>query len=125
MASPPDVGFEARPLPALPFGVGVGVVELLLQPERAIEIGTGRIQCRLEVAGAVISLTHAQRRATDLVIADPSVLTPVNFDINLMLEASVGRADAFGVGKRPEAEDAKEATVVKPAEPATVAAATP
>ena len=81
--------------------------------------GLGQMQL-LEVAGAVISLTHAQRRATDLVIADPSVLTPVNFDVNMMLEAPVGRADAFGVGKRPEAEDAKETAAAE-----TPAAATP
>ena len=79
----------------------------------------------LEVAGAVISLTHAQRRAMDLVVADPSELTPVNFDVNMMLEAPVGRADAFGVGKRPEAE-AEAATPETPAaQPVPVTGLTP
>ena len=77
----------------------------------------------LEVAGAVISLTHAQRRAMDLVVADPSELTPVNFDVNMMLEAPVGRADAFGVGKRPEAEAAEEAAA--PAVPAPASPTAP
>ncbi len=110
--------------------VGLEVADPLLGTDAQLMLrppfqGLGQMQL-LEVAGAVISLTHAQRRATDLVIADPSVLTPVNFDINMMLEAPVGRADAFGVGKRPEAEDAKETaaaeTPVAPTPPATPAA---
>src|SRR5690606_23569725 len=71
--------------------VGLEVADPLLGTDAQLMLrppyqGLGQMQL-LEVAGAVISLTHAQRRATDLVIADPSVLTPVNFDINLMLEA--------------------------------------
>ena len=39
------------------------------------------------------------RRATDLVTADMADATTVGFDLTQMLEAPVGRADAFGVGK--------------------------
>ena len=114
--------------------VGLEVADPLLGTDAQLMLrppyqGLGQMQL-LEVAGAVISLTNAQRRATDLVIADPSVLTPVNFDVNLMLEAPVGRADAFGVGKRPDAEEPKEAAAPEaPAAPAAaltpVAAAAP
>lgn len=89
-----SVGFEvADPL------LGTDA-QLMLRPPYQ---GLGQMQL-LEVAGAVISLTHAQRRAMDLVVADPAEVTPVNFDLTMMLEAPVGRADAFGVGKRPDAE---------------------
>lgn len=102
--------------------VGLEVADPLLGTDAQLMLrppyqGLGQMQL-LEVAGAVISLTNAQRRATDLVIYDPEALTPVEFDTSLMLEAPMGRADAFGVGKRPEAEKAKD-------EPATPAAGTP
>ena len=59
----------------------------------------------LEVAGAVIPLSRAPKRATDLVTAVD--LTPVAdaFDLMLMVEAPKGRADDFGVGKLPAAPD--------------------
>lgn len=115
--------------------VGLEVADPLLGTDAQLMLrppyqGLGQMQL-LEVAGAVISLTHAQRRATDLVIADPSVLTPVNFDVNMMLEAPIGRADAFGVGKAPAAEGEDAAAtpaVVAPVAPtatAPVAALTP
>ena len=63
--------------------------------------GLGQIRL-LEVAGAVIPLTHAQRRASDLVSA--GALQAEAFDPALLIEAPVGRVDAFGVGKLPEAE---------------------
>ncbi|HHY49185.1 MAG TPA: hypothetical protein GYA10_05500 [Alphaproteobacteria bacterium] len=56
----------------------------------------------LEVAGAVISLTHAQRRAMDLVTAETAEIAPAGFDMQMLIEAPVGRVDAFGVGRRPE-----------------------
>lgn len=91
--------------------------QLMLRPPYQ---GLGQMQL-LEVAGAVISLTHAQKRALDLVVADPDALEPSQFDMSLMLEAPVGRADAFGVGKLPEAEAAARATV----QPAAAAAPGP
>lgn len=112
--------------------VGLEVADPLLGTDAQLMLrppyqGLGQMQL-LEVAGAVISLTHAQRRATDLVVADPSVLTPTSFDVTMMLEAPVGRADAFGVGKRPEAEEAEEETatsVPPPVSGAPVPALTP
>lgn len=65
--------------------------------------GLGQIRL-LEVAGAVISLTHAQRRAADLVFAGALQVAPSAFDSKLLIEAPAGRVDAFGVGKLPEAE---------------------
>ncbi|HEY9010106.1 MAG TPA: DUF459 domain-containing protein [Devosia sp.] len=100
--------------------VGLEVADPLLGTDAQLMLrppyqGLGQMQL-LEVAGAVISLTNAQRRATDLVIYDPEALTPVQFDTSLMLEAPAGRADAFGVGKPPdeEAEPAPAAPVAKP-----------
>jgi hypothetical protein len=58
----------------------------------------------LEVAGAVISLTHSQKRALDLVVAGSVAVEATRFDQTQMLEAPVGRVDAFGVGKLPTAE---------------------
>jgi hypothetical protein len=88
--------------------VGLEVADPLLGTDAQLMLrppyqGLGQMQL-LEVAGAVISLTHAQRRANDLVLADPAALAPVSFDVTMMLEAPVGRADAFGVGKVPVAE---------------------
>ena len=86
--------------------VGIQVADPLLGTEAQIMVrppyqGLGQIRL-LEVAGAVISLTHAPKRALDLVTAETAQVTPAGFDMDLMIEAPVGRADAFGVGKRPE-----------------------
>lgn len=69
--------------------------QLMLRPPYQ---GLGQMKL-LEVAGAVIPLTGATRRSSDLVTANMADLTPVGFDITQMLQAPVGRADAFGVGK--------------------------
>ena len=71
--------------------------QLMLRPPYQ---GLGQMKL-LEVAGAVIPLTGAIRRSTDLITAESVGLTPVGFDITQMLQAPVGRADAFGVGKTP------------------------
>lgn len=91
--------------------VGLEVADPLLGTDAQFMLrppyqGLGQMQL-LEVAGAVISLTHAQKRAMDLIVADPATaLAPVAFDVNMMLEAPIGRADAFGVGRPPAAETA-------------------
>lgn len=69
--------------------------QLMLRPPYQ---GLGQMKL-LEVAGAVIPLTGAIRRSTDLITAESVGLTTVGFDITQMLQAPVGRADAFGVGK--------------------------
>ena len=58
----------------------------------------------LEVAGAVIPLSRAPARAGDLVLATgvPQVGEP--FTLEQLVQAPVGRADAFGVGIDPAAE---------------------
>lgn len=66
----------------------------------------------LEVAGAVIPLNAIPKRATDLVLASSVPEADGEaFDIMQMVEAPVGRADAFGVGIVP-AEETEEATPV-------------
>ena len=69
--------------------------QLMLRPPYQ---GLGQMKL-LEVAGAVIPLTSAARRASDLVTADMGMATPVGFDIVQMIDAPTGRVDAFGVGR--------------------------
>ena len=71
----------------------------------------------LEVAGAVIPLNRTPKRATDLVTS--AAIAPISdeaFDMMLMIEAPVGRADAFGVGKLPVVEDAEAGVPVASAQ---------
>ncbi|HEY0919105.1 DUF459 domain-containing protein [Devosia sp.] len=87
-------------------GVGIEIADPLSGTEAQTMLrppyqGLGQIRL-LEVAGAVIPLTHAQRRAGDLVSA--GALQAAAFDPALLLEAPAGRVDAFGVGKVPEGE---------------------
>ena len=88
--------------------VGIEVADPLLGTDAQLMVrppyqGLGQIRL-LEVAGAVISLTHAPRRAADLIDAGTVDLAPVAFDTNLLIQAPAGRVDAFGVGKLPEAD---------------------
>lgn len=83
--------------------VGIEVADPLLGTDAQLMMrppfqGLGQMKL-LEVAGAVIPLSNATRRASDLVTADMADAIPVGFDISQMIEAPVGRADAFGVGK--------------------------
>lgn len=86
--------------------VGIEIADPLAGTDAQVMVrlpyqGLGQIRL-LEVAGAVISLTHAPRRASDLVAA--GAVQAVAFDPSLLIEAPAGRVDAFGVGKLPEAE---------------------
>jgi len=90
--------------------VGVAVADPLLGTDAQVMMrppyqGLGQMKL-LEVAGAVISLTHAPRRAAELVSATSADLDPVGFDLTQLIEAPVGRADAFGVGVMPSTETA-------------------
>jgi hypothetical protein len=83
--------------------VGVEVADPLLGTDAQLMLrppyqGLGQMKL-LEVAGAVIPLTSAARRANDLVTADMSDATPVDFDLTQMLDAPTGRVDAFGIGR--------------------------
>jgi hypothetical protein len=68
--------------------------------------GLGQIRL-LEVAGAVIPLSNATKRAVDLVSADTAAADPAVFDLEQMMLAPVGRVDAFGAGVVP-VEDMNE-----------------
>lgn len=84
----PLAGTDAAGFQRLPFQ-GVGQVRLL------------------EVAGAVVSLREVtERRSGQLLIADPAQIAPAGFNMDEMVMAPIGRADAFGVGIDPEAEEA-------------------
>lgn len=83
--------------------VGIEVADPLLGTDAQLMMrppyqGLGQMKL-LEVAGAVISLTNTSRRAADLVTADMADAATVGFDLTQMIEAPVGRVDAFGVGK--------------------------
>lgn len=92
--------------------VGIAVADPLLGTDAQNMVrppyqGLGQMKL-LEVAGAVISLTHMPRRATDLVMATGfSDVTEESggFDMLQLIGAPVGRADAFWVGKAPEASE--------------------
>jgi len=98
--------------------VGVAVADPLLGTDAQLMVrppyqGLGQMKL-LEVAGAVISLTHAPKRAAELVtassvVATPEDMNPVGFDLTQLIDAPVGRADAFGVGVAPVQVDAVEA----------------
>ncbi|MBI4923188.1 MAG: hypothetical protein HY834_15705 [Devosia nanyangense] len=64
--------------------------------------GLGQIRL-LEDAGAVIPLCQTPKWATDLVTAVSAAIGDA-FDIMQMVDAPVGRVDAFGVGKAPVVE---------------------
>jgi hypothetical protein len=87
-------------------GVGIEVADALAGTDAQLMVrppyqGLGQMTL-LEVAGAVISLTHQQRRAMDLVTPETAAISPAAFDMNMLIDAPVGRVDAFGVGKQPE-----------------------
>ncbi len=91
-------------------GVGIEIADALVGTDAGLMVrppyqGLGQTRL-LEVAGAVIPLSATPKRATDLVTAINAPV-PVEdiFDVMQMIDAPVGRADAFGVGKMPvEAE---------------------
>jgi len=63
--------------------------------------GLGQVRL-LEVAGAVVPLSATPRRASDLVTASATALAAApteSFDMQLLIDAPEGRADAFGVGR--------------------------
>ncbi|WP_375598924.1 DUF459 domain-containing protein [Devosia sp. Naph2] len=63
--------------------------------------GLGQIRL-LEVAGAVMPLGRVPERASDLVTASGPVGSPGGFPLDQLVDAPVGRVDAFGVGKTPQ-----------------------
>ena len=92
-------------------GAGLAVVDPLAGSDAAAllrppyqGLGQGRL---LQLAGAVIPLTGTQPRATELVEAGSPAVNS-GFDMKQLLQAPVGRADAFGAGVDPEATTAAD-----------------
>lgn len=97
--------------------VGLAVVDPLEGTEAQAMLrppyqGLGQMKL-LEVAGAVISLTHAPRRAAELVTPATAGETGTGFDMAQMVDAPVGRADAFWVGKVPVVAEKPAAAAVR------------
>lgn len=90
-------------------GVSIEIADALAGTDAGLMVrppyqGLGQTRL-LEVAGAVIPLSRAPKRATDLVTAIDLAPVADAFDLMLMVEAPKGRADDFGVGKLPPADD--------------------
>ena len=102
-------------------GVGIDIADALAGTDAALMVrppyqGLGQTRL-LEVAGAVIPLNRTPKRATDLVTSAAVAPTADDaFDIMMMIDAPVGRADAFGVGKLPVVEDAEAGVPVASAQ---------
>lgn len=101
--------------------VGLEIADVLAGTDAGLMVrppyqGLGQIRL-LEVAGAVIPLSAAPKRASDLVVAAPLAAAEPEaaFDATLLVEAPVGRADAFGVGVVPE-EPAPDGQVAQAAQ---------
>lgn len=90
--------------------VQLAVVDPLLGTDAAAMLrppyqGQGQIRL-LEVAGAVLPLNRMPQRADELLTAGaPADLRPA-FSLEELVRAPMGRADDFGVGVDPAAEDA-------------------
>jgi hypothetical protein len=97
-------------------GVGFEIADALAGTDAALMVrppyqGLGQTRL-LEVAGAVIPLNRGPKRATDLVTAiNAPVPAEDVFDVMQMIDAPVGRVDAFGVGKVPVTPEATETPV--------------
>jgi hypothetical protein len=97
-------------------GVSVEIADALAGTDAGLMVrppyqGLGQTRL-LEVAGAVIPLSATPKRATDLVTAiNAPVPVEDTFDVMQMIDAPVGRADAFGVGKVPVPPEAAETPV--------------
>lgn len=70
--------------------------------------GLGQIRL-LEVAGAVIPLGADVQRSGELFLANPAAKVSAGFDLDDLMMAPTGRADAFGVGVEPGAADEEAA----------------
>ncbi len=107
---------------------GLEVADALAGTDAALMVrppyqGLGQTRL-LEVAGAVIPLSQKPKPALDLVTAAPpsndAASSASGFDVTQMLDAPIGRVDAFGVGK-VSSEPADESKTAAP----TGAAAAP
>lgn len=88
-------------------GVTIAVVDPLAGTDAAAMLrppyqGLGQTRL-LEVAGAVVPLSRAPQRASELLTATGGQGAPAPFTLEQLVLAPVGRADAFGVGIEPGA----------------------
>jgi hypothetical protein len=88
-------------------GVSIAVADPLSGTDAAAMLrppyqGLGQIRL-LEVAGAVIPLSRAPQRAGDLLSASNTQAPQAPFALDQLVQAPIGRADAFGVGIDPDA----------------------
>lgn len=79
---------------------GTDAASMLRPPHQ----GLGQIRL-LEVAGAVMPLNRSPERAGDLLLAGQSKPDGAGFTLEQLMQAPIGRVDAFGVGLAPAAED--------------------
>lgn len=87
-------------------GVSVAVADPLAGTDAASMLrppyqGLGQIRL-LEVAGAVMPLSRAPDRASDLILAGDATAPAPSFSLEQLVQAPMGRVDAFGVGIDPE-----------------------
>ncbi len=92
-------------------GVSVAVADPLAGTDAAAMLrppfqGLGQIRL-LEVAGAIIPLNRAPARAGDLLTATGAPSPAPAFTLDQLMNAPMGRVDAFGVGIDPEAAPAE------------------
>ncbi len=91
--------------------VTIAVADPLLGTDAAAMLrppyqGLGQIRL-LEVAGAVIPISRAPQRAGELISATSIQAPDAPFSLEQLMQAPVGRVDAFGVGVTPEIEAAE------------------
>jgi hypothetical protein len=91
--------------------VSVAVADPLLGTDAAAMLrppyqGLGQIRL-LEVAGAIMPLSRAPDRASDLLLAADRATAPAALPLEQLVEAPLGRVDDFGVGVPPETEGAQ------------------
>lgn len=89
-------------------GVSIAVADPLLGTDAAAMLrppyqGLGQVRL-LEVAGAVIPISRAPARATDLVTATGVVPQSAPFSLEQLMTAPLGRVDDFGLGVDPSVE---------------------
>ncbi|MHA6299565.1 SGNH/GDSL hydrolase family protein [Devosia sp. CAU 1758] len=97
--------------------VSVAVVDPLQGTDAATMLrpphqGLGQIRL-LEVAGAVMPLSRAPDRASGLVLANGVPEAPAAFPLDQLVQAPMGRVDAFGVGVTADEETPEEAAAAQ------------
>jgi hypothetical protein len=109
-------------------GAGLAVVDPLAGTDAAAMLrppyqGLGQAKL-LQLAGAVVPLNVTKPRAENLIQAgSPSIAS--GFDIKQMLDAPLGRADAFGVGIDPAAAEKPAVEALPRGITSPIAASTP